>query len=65
MKKAILNIGTALNKAELKQVNGGRLKPRPCCDPALSCCVPNPNYNGQNCQFIPGDPNAFPVPFCI
>ncbi|MEQ6125287.1 hypothetical protein AAON49_13850 [Pseudotenacibaculum sp. MALMAid0570] len=64
MKKSILNIGKALNKAEQKQVNGG-LKPRPCCNPADDCCVPNPNYNGSNCQFIPGNPNAWPVPYCI
>jgi len=52
MKKQILNVGKALNKAEQKKVNGGG-KGRPtCCNPTFYCCNPNPNYNGSNCQFI-------------
>ena len=32
--------------------------PRLCCNPILSCCTPNRNYNGRNCRFIPGGPCA-------
>ncbi|WGH76847.1 hypothetical protein P8625_06815 [Tenacibaculum tangerinum] len=40
MKKQILNLGNALNKAEQTQINGGlKLKPTLCCDPALRCCT--------------------------
>lgn len=66
MKKPILHTGKALTKVEQKSVIGqGLKKGGSCCNPSLSCCVPNPSYNGNNCQFILGNSNAFPVPFCI
>ena len=41
MKRQILNLGKALNKADQKEINGGLgpLKPFICCDPALQCCT--------------------------
>ena len=41
MKKSILNLGKALNKAEQKEVNGGRGKKNPCAfskDPSTDWC---------------------------
>ncbi len=68
MKKiANLNGVKTLSKKEQKSINGSG-KPGSgggCCNPSYSCCVPNPNYNGSNCQFVPGNPYAFPVPYCI
>lgn len=65
MLKNISTFGTKLTRDQQKDVKGGMLKPSRCCNPADSCCVPNDYYNGNNCQFVPGDPNAFPVPYCI
>ena len=45
MKKQILNIGKALNKAEQRNINGGgRHEPELCesnqdCSPGLGCCL--------------------------
>ncbi|WP_298320233.1 hypothetical protein [uncultured Aquimarina sp.] len=65
MLKNVSKFGIKLSKNQQKEINGGGLRPSRCCNPALSCCVPNPNYNGSNCQFVQGNPNSFPVPFCI
>ena len=52
MKKNILNLGKALNKAEQKSINGGAPGPPECCNPTYYCCYVNPDYNGSNCQFL-------------
>ncbi|WP_299835045.1 hypothetical protein [uncultured Tenacibaculum sp.] len=48
MKKSILNVGKALNKAEQREINGGRLSLIICCDPALHCCRPG---GTRNCRY--------------
>ncbi|WP_417799861.1 hypothetical protein [Tenacibaculum sp.] len=62
MKKSILTLGKSLNTAAQKQINGGGLKPRRCCDPALQCCTTshaalnNPSCGGtyiSGCQYHP------------
>ena len=67
MKKlANLNGAKALNKNEQRAIHGGaRGGSSGCCNPTNDCCVPNPYYNGSNCQFVPGDPYTWPVPYCI
>ncbi|WP_237274792.1 hypothetical protein [Tenacibaculum ovolyticum] len=58
MKKSILNLGEALNKAEQKEINGG--SPRFCrcdseCGSGSHCCsnrcynISAPNYPTNNC----------------
>lgn len=41
MKKSILSLGSALNRAQQKEISGGfgPLKPSRCCDPAMACCT--------------------------
>ena len=43
MKKQILNIGTALNRAEQKQIHGGNGLP-PLCEMIPTAC-----FNGETC----------------
>ena len=59
MKKQILNLGKALNKAEQRTINGGASGK--CCNPANDCCVPNdgaprpqcsPPTGGSGCAFL-------------
>ena len=50
MKKSILNIGKALNKAEQKEINGGRrLASGPCSCTQTSDCAPTPGICGEVC----------------
>lgn len=60
MLKTILKLGTELSKAQQKTIHGGRL-PR-CCNPTNSCCDP---ASYPNPCLAYGDPNAFPVPYCM
>ncbi len=62
MKKSILNLGKHLDTRSQKAINGGRLKPTKCCDPALQCCTTsyaalnNPSCGGNyisGCQYHP------------
>ena len=41
MKKSILNLGKALNKAEQKEVNGGIASFRSCTGSGSRCCITN------------------------
>jgi hypothetical protein len=66
MEKPILHTGKALTRPQQKLIIGqGLKKTSDCCNSALSCCISNPNYNGNYCQILPGDPNVFPTSFCI
>lgn len=60
MLKLILNLGSELTKPEQRKVNGGRGLSA-CCNPTTHCCDPCSN---PGC-YAYGDPNAFPVPYCI
>lgn len=47
-----------LNENEQKKILGGAPPgtPTKCCDPEMTCCTTNPEYDGTNCRFIPGPP---------
>lgn len=60
MLKSISKLGTELSKIQQKSINGGKT-PR-CCNPSASCC--DPASYPSNCLAY-GNPNAFPVPYCI
>jgi len=71
MKKSILNIGTALNKTEQKEVLGGFELPGLClaepgqrCDTDSDCC-----YSGGRCMILPsGHPSGQHydhLPICV
>ena len=49
MKKQILNLGKALNKAEQKLINGGD-EAGPCKDAGALCHTQNTNPNNQCCN---------------
>ncbi len=53
MLKSILNLKEAnvITKKEQTSISGGMLSAGGCCNPELSCCGINENYNGRNCQF--------------
>ena len=72
MKKQILNLGKALNKAEQKQINGGYapecLSDEDCdqdshCDLSKALCI-NPNTDPEDDNFG-CDPNPFTNPHGI
>jgi hypothetical protein len=61
MIQSILKIGTELSKNEQRVIHGG-VKIRRCCNPSLDCCDPA-SYPSDCLAY--GDPNAFPVPYCM
>jgi hypothetical protein len=55
MLKNILKLEGAqkLTKNEQKSIKGSGRGGNPCCDPELSCCIPNGYWDGVNgCRFI-------------
>ncbi|WP_299126099.1 hypothetical protein [uncultured Tenacibaculum sp.] len=53
MKKSILNLGKALNKAEQRQVQGGKpiiCYSNPICPPSFDYCI----VYGNKCEYLGG-----------
>ncbi|WP_219009704.1 hypothetical protein [Aquimarina litoralis] len=50
----ISTLGIELTKDQQKEIKGSGRIPELCCNPLLTCCSPNRNFNGSNCMFVPG-----------
>ncbi len=66
MKKQILNIGNALNKAEQKEINGGKVPfPGGCTDSNKPCNGNHECGKGQGCFVLSDNSPVFAACQCL